>query len=400
MLAFIGRLVSWATAMLGFGRSEAGAIAPLASAIPLTTAALGSREPERALSPVGPSPEPASLTTLRPDRAGSGPVAEPNPTLALLRRRAFGQLFDHFGLSMIPSEAWSALDKSMDPVSAFRDFSDWVGCDVERIRRNDSAQLARMRTAIDLLVNLHPIRGHLSVSGADRIKRALALSPDAELEQAAQRIEALSMIQGCRSRAEGLQTCAAYERFAGIIDAECSDPLAMTPKEIAEAVQISDRFLRAMHSYTAARAKIIDTAEAIRGRWAEKSPASDDLDTRDGILFRAEDLDRELERNADLRVVDVEEFTEECADLCEAIFALYHRYGSDDGPAADEPYTDEREEALRFFGFPPGSSPSNEEIKRKFRAMWKKYNVDDPSHRTTEAQRLENERWLKDINKV
>jgi hypothetical protein len=322
-----------------------------------------------------------------------------NPTLALLRRRALSQLFDHFGLAMVPSEAWTALDEAEDPVVAFGQFAAWVGCAPERVRRNDASQLARMQTAIDLLVSLHAIRVHLSATGVHRIRSALAFGGDAALTDQARQVEVLSVIQACRLRAEGLQPCAAYERFANLIDEECRDPLATALSEIEEAALISDRFLRAMHSYTDSRAKIINVAAEIAHAWARIPGSARDVDVRDGILFRAEDFDKELGDNGTLGVGDVENLADECAILFEALCDIYRRHASDTDPGADDPYIDEREAGLKFFGFRPGSSPTEGEIKKIFREMWKKHNVDDPSHRTTESQRLENEKWLKDINK-
>jgi hypothetical protein len=87
--------------------------------IPLRPSTLGPSEPERPIPPRGRAPEPAPESrsgSFRPERDHT---TLQHPILVRLRRRAFNQLFDHFDLSMIPAEAWFALDRSDDPVAAF-----------------------------------------------------------------------------------------------------------------------------------------------------------------------------------------------------------------------------------------------------------------------------------------
>ncbi len=384
MLAFIGNVIIRAVAWLGFGRRPLRAIKPRISSIPLATASLGSHEPERPLRPVGRAPEPAPAGPLWSGSGEYSTAVSENPTLSLLRRRAFIQLFDHFGLVMIPSEAWTALDEVKDPVAAFRQFATWVGCVPEHVRRKDVAQLARMQIAIDLLVSLHQIRLHLSGIGVNRIRRALAFDDNAMLADQARLIESLSIIQVCRLRADGLPPCATYELFANLMDAECRDPLAAAPGDIEEAGLISDRLLRAMHSYTDCRAKILGAAAEIEQIWSHIPASTHDVDVRDGILIRAEDFDKDLNDNSSLGVDGIENLAGECAILLEYLYGIHARYASDAGARPGDAYVDERGSALKFFGFPLASSPSEEDIKKIFREMWKKYNVDDPTHRVTE----------------
>jgi tetratricopeptide (TPR) repeat protein len=114
---------------------------PRFNPIPLTAADLAHYEPDKSTPPRGHAPEPAFGGTPGSDRR------ESHPTLAQLRLRALNQLFDHFGLNMIPAQAWTALDRVGDPVAAFRQLATWVGCDPELVRRKDAAQLVRMETA-------------------------------------------------------------------------------------------------------------------------------------------------------------------------------------------------------------------------------------------------------------
>jgi hypothetical protein len=406
ILAFLTGMVSQAFSWLRsvsapLHAGEPGPILdPVADPIHLRRTDLGSSKPERAVPPRGHAPEPASGKPLRPDRWEPEPAISRNPTLVLLRRRALNQLFDHFNLAMIPAEAWFALDRWDDPVTAFQWFAVRVGCEPERVRRRDAKQLARMQAAIDLLVNLHRIREHLSASGDERIQTALRSSDDAELSLQAHQIESLAAIHADRLRADGLRPCAAYDRFASIIDDLCRDPLGTAASEIDEASIISDRLLRAMHQYSDARAKIDDTEGEIARIWSTKGPSSEyELNVHDGILFRADELDTALENDGSLAVAEIEDLVSECAILLEDMSEIFKRYSSDADFDTPTDYIDEREAALKFFGFPSGSSPSEAEIKKTFREMWKLYNVDDPSHRATEKQRLENEQRLKEINK-
>jgi hypothetical protein len=180
----------------------------------------------------------------------------------------------------------------------------------------------------------------------------------------------------------------------------CRDPLGTVPSEIDEASLISDRLLRAIHQYSDARVKINDIGAQIGRIWSTTGPGlEDDLNVHDGILFRAEELDTTLANDGSLAVPEIEDLVSECTLLLEDLDEILKRYSSDADFGTRADYIDEREAAFKFFGFPSGSSPSEAEIKKIAREMWKLYNVDDPSHRTTEKQRLENEQWLKEINK-
>jgi hypothetical protein len=180
----------------------------------------------------------------------------------------------------------------------------------------------------------------------------------------------------------------------------CRDPLASAPHEIEEASIISDRFLRAIHRYSDSRLKISYLTNEIEGVWSATGPDSErDLDDHDGILFRADELDKNLADDSSLSVLDIEGLAAECMIMLEDLRDIFARYSSTEDLAADDEYIDERASALEFFSFAPGTVPSEAEIKKVFREMWKRYNVDDPSHRITEEQRLENEYWLKEINK-
>jgi hypothetical protein len=300
---------------------------------------------------------------------------------------------------MVPAEAWTALDQSQDPVAAFRRFAAWVGCDAETLRRRDTRQLARMQTAIDLIISLHPIRSFLSDIGADRIRRALLSSTDSELAEQAHEIEALAAAEACRLRAEHLRPCASFQRFSEIVDELCRDPLSNASDEIEIASVISDRLVRAMRRCSDTELKFHTIAPEVARILAGTSASNPDRDVYDGILIRSEDIGNSIKDDAFLTVEQIEELADEFSTLLSDILGIYNSHSSSGPPGDDDDYVDERDEALRFFGFVSGSSPPQSEIKKVFRDLWKKHNVDDPSNRATEAQRLENERVLKEINR-
>jgi hypothetical protein len=360
--------------------------------IPLTAADLGRSEPDRSTPPRARAPEPAFAGV-----AGSD-WSEPHPILDQLRIRALNQLFDYFGLSLIPAQAWTTLDRVADPVVAFRTLAAWVGCDPELVRRKDANQLARMETAIGLLVDLHSLRTYLSRTGVDRIRKALTSAKDAALAIYARMVETLAASQGCRTRAVGLYPCAAFERFADALDETCQDPLGSEPDEIEQASILADRFLRAMHLYSDSRVKLHKLDADLRGLWAASSASERDVAYRDGILITAGKLDKMLGDDRFLTVDQIELAGRDCTQLYKDLERIFFGYASGTARDADDPYIDEREAALRFFGFPAGSSPSREKIKKAYRTMWKRYDPYNPLNNATEERRLENERKLKEIN--
>jgi hypothetical protein len=398
--SLLRKFIFWVIPWAAMPERRAETIRAHLDPLPLTKAGMGFSEPDRPSRPSGPAPEPAP--TGEPGRADvPRPRAVPRAhvTLALLQRRAMSQLFDHFGLAMIPAEAWIALAQTQDPVAAFRKFAAWVGCDPETVRRNDVPQLARMQTAIDLMVSLHAIRPALSEAGADRIRLALMRSSDAELAEQAHVMETLAAAHACRLRVDRLQPCASFERFAAIVDDICKDPLAATPGDAEEASIISDRLVRAMRLYADTRQNMRAAAPEIELLLAGTPASNPDRDVFAGILIRAEDLDGVLKADALLGVEQIEALAEECRVLLRDLLALSTSGFRADDPDHDDGAVDERAEALLFFGFPPDASPSQPDIKKVFRTLWKKHNVDDPANRTTDEQRLANEAVLKEINR-
>jgi hypothetical protein len=369
--------------------------------ISLRSVDLGSSEPEKPVPPSGPAPEAAPVKPSESFRPEPAPRMQQHPILQRLRRRAFNQLFDHFGLSMIPAEAWFALDRSNDPVAAFRSFAMQIGCEPERVRRSDAQQLARMQTAIDLLVGLHAIRGHLSANGGVHIQASLRSSTDAQLAEHASLVELLAGIQSDRLRAEGFRPCTLYEKFLSTVSELCQDPLAALVADVEEASVISERLLQSMLHYSNTRAQIESISEHIDLIWSEYGAGSDeDMDILDGILVISEELDTKLSNDDSLVITDIERMADECVAMFRVLNDVYSRYADvSDATSHDSGGVNEFEEALRFFGFPLDSSPSDIEIRKVFHEMWKEHNVDDPSHRETETQKLENERILKELNK-
>jgi hypothetical protein len=105
--SLLRKFIFWVIPWAAMPERRAETIRAHLDPLPLTKAGMGFSEPDRPSRPSGPAPEPAP--TGEPGRADvPRPRAVPRAhvTLALLQRRAMSQLFDHFGLAMIPAEAW------------------------------------------------------------------------------------------------------------------------------------------------------------------------------------------------------------------------------------------------------------------------------------------------------
>ena len=131
MLAFIGNVIIRAVAWLGFGRRPLRAIKPRISSIPLATASLGSHEPERPLRPVGRAPKPAPAGPLWSGSGEYSTAVSENPTLSLLRRRAFHSAVRPLRFSYDPERGldsprrgegfqWRRFDNSLHGSAAFQ----------------------------------------------------------------------------------------------------------------------------------------------------------------------------------------------------------------------------------------------------------------------------------------
>jgi hypothetical protein len=370
------------------------------SAIPLTGHETIRSEPKKRELPRGIPPGTTKREWFTPIPPHTGPDLARHPTLVTLGRRAFNQLFDYYGMTVIPGEAWAALEHSAgQPVDAFRTFALWVGCDPERLRRRDPLQLKRMQSAVDLLAHLHALGPNLSSDGAEHIRAILKSSSDAELQSHAERLEALTNLQAIRSRADGLRNCALFMEFIETIEDNFSDPLTYTLDDIQDAFVLVERFIEGMRRYSDTRSKIDRLAEVLQRIWTTATVWDTDVDVRDGILLRTAELDGLYGEAGTRTIADVEACAVQCETLLGNLFGVYERYAESDEEARYKPSVSEEELALEFFGFPLEPAPSDGDVRAKYRILTRQHHTDNPENRRTEEERLKNEKMTKEIDR-
>jgi hypothetical protein len=154
-----------------------------------------------------------------------------------------------------------------------------------------------------------------------------------------------------------------------------------------------------MHLYSDSNVKLHRAASDLENIWSVSRGSERDVDIHDGILIHAHEMDELLKDDNSLTAAAIEEMAIEYTHLSEDLHQILFRYNSRTYHDADDPYIDEREAALKFFGFPSGSRPPEAEVKRVYRAICKRYDPYSPLNNPTEAQHLENEQILREANK-
>lgn len=323
-----------------------------------------------------------------------------HPVVNGLRRKATNELFDWLGLVMIPQQTWAIVAKVGDPGAAIEQLIRALGCDPLRARRREADEIARLETAVDVLIALDVLRPHLSEEHLSEIEYLLFDGDYNAVKIYSRIVSALSAVVLGREKSKTLRRFAAYESFVRAAEDYLADPWSLGPGDADEALGLSDRFITAMERYTVLYGAISRAIRAIRSLWTDGSMTEADADYRDGIFLQFEDIDDALVADSNLDLADIDNFLNDCADLLEDCRNLLEHLEGDSGESGgpSEPASDEVDLALIFFGFATGSSPSWEAINKAYKTVMKKCHTDLAAGVTDPEEIVRREELTKSAN--
>ena len=292
-----------------------------------------------------------------------------------LQRRAVNELFDWLGLILIPRQTWPILERVGDPGVAVERLILRLGYDPAQVRRRDTDEIARLQAAIDILVALDTLRPHLSPAHLQEIEYLLFSGEYDAIRTYSRIVSALSAILIGREKSASLRVFAVYKAFTTEIERYVRDPLSLEPDDADEALRLSDGFITAMENYTLLHDDVSAMIGAVLTAWPDDLESGHDVDLREGMMLRFEEIEKTLLNDPTLGLSQIEALIEECSqlfqDLEELLLRIHEAPGSD-GPAR----MSETDAALVFFGFAEGAAPSWDEIQRAYKAIMKKVHTD------------------------
>lgn len=309
-----------------------------------------------------------------------------HPVLRSLRRRALGELFDWLGLDFVPGQLLERSDHGDDPIAAFTTFLRSVGCDPERVRRRDPAELARLRDAVDLLMAFDSLTARLEPAQRDALQLLLLDGDIGRLRMAAERLFALSGLLAAHEALDASVPLAAYEALAARAKAMLGRLLALTDAEVAGIETEAERW-RHLARRRALLAQRIAAALAALDR-APQNPAR--AQRRNGLAERQHAIGSALSLDPGLTPAEAAALLDELDGLLAALQDLLReaeaeaeaaeRFRSE--AATDRLYRSDEEAALAFFGLARDARPDGATL----RAAWRRYMKDHHPDLTTDAR--------------
>lgn len=183
---------------------------------------------------------------------------------------------------------------------------------------------------------------------------------------------------GSQKLGDRAESIAAYRPFIEMIKARLARPLDLSRDEVATQVARSDRWVDVIERYGHFHAGMEQAIEVILADWPPELKGRDEADLRDAIIGRFEEIEEELAHGSDLDLETIEALVGDCEVVRDDLWQLFHEVGGagPDPDGADGAALSEEDTALDFFGFPAGSSPSMEDVKKAFRRFARAHHPD------------------------
>jgi hypothetical protein len=294
-----------------------------------------------------------------------------------LARRAAAFLFDYYDFGAVPGQFWPILEKTFDPGQAMNAFLRAIGCNAQLVRRRDPEEQRKAREIIELLVRsgnflhrLHPdlrrIVGLQLESGHYEHIRELA-------EVAAQLQAALDFA----SAWTGKTVVASFAALLRTIQRMLHNPMSVAAADAAAAVSLVAQFSETQRRFDALTERYKSLIVALRETWPEAwrgTPQEIDLRQRTGDFERVAES---MQASAELTLDNLTEGNEFLASSISALEGLLEAARAGDAASHKRSGArrrkavppDEKEVALRYFGFSSRAPPRS---KQELRDAWKK----------------------------
>lgn len=326
--------------------------------------------------------------------AGPAPIrprAVPNADFSSARtqrlaRRAAAFLFDHYDFAAVPGQFWPFLERSFDPGEAMAAFLRAIGCNSDLVRRRDPEELRKAGEVIEFLVRSGDILHRLPPEMRRIVSLELESGNYDRIRELAETAAHLQAALDYASAWTGKRVVASFADLLRTIERMLGNLLTVAAADAAAAVNLVARFSEAQRRFDALKERYAALTAALRDAWPEVWRGTEretDLRKHTADFERVAEsmrsspdltVDNLVEGNEFLvgRISDLEMLL----DAARAGEAGTRKRSGPRGGRTKRPL-DEKEVALRYFGFSVKAPPSSkQELQRAWRTKMKTLHPD------------------------
>lgn len=319
-----------------------------------------------------------------------------------LARRAAAFLFDHYGFAAVPAQFWPIFERSFDPAKAMDAFLRAVGCDPTRVRRRDPHELIKAGEVIELLILSGDILHKLSPKVRHIVGLQLESGDYAKIRNLAEVASHLQAAVDFASPWSGKAVVASFSDLLLTIQRMLDNPLSISAADAASAVGLVAKFADAQRRFDAMTERFSALAAALGDTWPDRWRGTSQEAALRKHVGDFERVAESMRSSFDLSFDDLHEgnaFLAGCIAQLEDLFEAARGRDAGDrsrgghfGGKTSPPPPDEKEEALRFFGFSTSLQPKTaQELKSAWRSKLKLLHPDTHPGATEDERRRMNE---------
>jgi hypothetical protein len=321
-----------------------------------------------------------------------------SPRAQRLARRAAIFLFDHYEFASVPGQFWPFLDMSFDPGQAMEEFLGAIGCKTELVQRHDPLELRRAAEVIEFLLRSGDILHRLP----PEMRRALSLElGSGNYDDVRSIAETAAHLQAALNFASAWSGKPIIPSFAGLlrtIEHMLNNAVAVSADEASQASNLVAKFSDLQRQFGSLNAQYASVVAALRDIWPDAWRGTEREEELRRITTDFEQVAGSMDSSPDLSLDDVTDGIDFLAMRLRELEGLLRANpsgkdrkgeGAGAGGTRKPESPDEKEIALRYFGFssecPPGSKQA---LNRAYRAKTKEVHP-DAHPGASDAQRKE-----------
>lgn len=315
-------------------------------------------------------------------------------------RNAAIDLFYYYDFDTIPPQFWPILEKTRDPVEAFRQLLTSFGCDPEKIRTNDTDERSRTGRMLRVLTKLNGYDRFFSDEGREALFSKFFTHDYDAASEAAEVLEATSTIFESYEKSRATATMAAFANLLARLELVRGNPLKTSMEQLKKWNAEVNNFLKLQIRAEALELRFASQLKLLEAL-AVDFPVSDDVYAAlEPINNEIDDLLDQLYSDSTLSTGAIQSKLDKLKNLIDQFTSIIeksdafarsrssgtssedgsggsHDYGSGPDHESDTswaPYTELL--ARQFMGFSPTEPLSEAKLKERFRKMVKELHPD------------------------
>ncbi len=327
-----------------------------------------------------------------------------NPKVVALREHALEDLFQYYGLTVIPRLVWTIHTDVKSPVATLIKTAEELGGSIERIRSCDSLEQARLQAALELLVALDSVRANFTDEGIAALTEFIRGADAGRLSEFERVIDAfVGMLTG-RGQFAVDERFLTYRNFIADIERYLADPVSLSPEDADDALRFSDQLTAHMERFRTQKQEFEELSERIRNasRLVEVSEADEEYFL--GVLsYFSEEQDALF--NQPLTPEEIADQLRALEVILDDLRAFHDRLigradDAEDGTGGHDGAAElsRIDQALQFFGFACGSRPDKTKIRQAWTKRAMANHPDRAGAEATPAERAQLDANMKEIN--